>query len=733
MSEGDADILREVRERFKHCDERESEARSRYLDDLRFLHGDAYNKFQWDEAVVRARNPPGQGGRPCLTVNKVAQHVLQITNDARQNQMGVKVVATGFGATAKAAEAMEGIVRHIEAQSNAQQNAYANAILGQVGGGIGWIHVVTDYVRGADTFDQDLFIESVPDPLSVYSDPDCREPDHSDMQWAMIVTTMPRAEFEREYPRDKDLGDKPFQGLDLEDKDWDSKDTVRVAKYYRRSEEGDTLWNVPPLPAMQFAGGPMRESQMPPELVELCKAQNAQRRQVMDHRVDWFLIGGDRVIDSGDTVFKNIPLVPFIGIETLIDGKLDRKGLTRALTDPQRMFNYAASKFIEGLAAQTVGSWVASDAMVAGRENEWAQSNISPPGVLVYNSINPDDGTPVSGAPEVVPPPQFSPGYMQAMQTSDLQMQMASGQYQAEMGAPGNERSGKAINERQRQSDTANYHYTDNQGMALRLIGRILIDAIPAVYDTQRAVQVLGLDGAMTQAIVDPNLQQAHAVAVPDAPDGTPQQPPAGDPEDQLQIEGAILAVNPRVGRYDVQADVGPAWATQRQETFNALMQAMQAAPELMQKCGDLLFRSADFPLADVIADRLKPASEDPALMQAQQMIQQLQQHIGQLTQQLKDKAFDQNLRMQEFQHDKVMDAMRHDVDMNKADTDRMAAIGSEDPTMLQPVLLQLVRQVLGPNAIISMGAPAPLDRMPSDNPPGGPIRAPEAVNGAVQ
>jgi Phage P22-like portal protein len=724
----DEEIVEEVVERHRHCRDVEATARSNFRDDLRFLYADAYNQDQWDPAAIMSRQGAGgTGGRPCLTVNKTLQHVLQVTNSARQQTMGVKIVATGFGASQKAAEVLEGIIRHIEAQSNAQQNAYANAIMGQVGGGIGYIHVTTDYVRG-DSFDQDLFIETVPDPLCVMLDPDAQEPDKSDARWGMLVTEMPRKVFDRLYPREKDVdASHPFDGAMSHDdqQEWDGKERVRVARYYRRSEIDDMLWATP--------AGPVRESTLGKEMVSALREAGAQSRTIADHTVEWFLIGGSRILDSGETVFKNIPLVPWIGIETHVDGKLDRKGLTRLLVDPQRMFNYSASKFIEGLAAQTIGSWTAPDSRVKGREAEWAMANISPPGVLIYNSEDPDGGGPIGDpAPEQVPPPQFSPGYLQAMQSSDQQMQMASGQYQAEMGAPSNEKSGRAIGERQRQSDTANYHFTDNQGMALRLIGKILLDAIPRVYDVTRAVQVMGIDGTMAQAIVDPQIQQAHQQVTQQ---GAVQQAPAPDPEAVADVKGAILAINPAIGRYDVVADVGPSWASQTQETFNALMQVVQADPALMQKCGDLLFRAAPFPLASEIADRLKPATDDPQAMALQQQLQQAQGLIAQLQQQLKDKGADLAIKTQGQQHQATMDLIESDTDKYKAETDRMAAIGSTDPDALRVLVHQLVAEAMGgsiPPVGVPNGPAGPILRLPSSNPPGGDIHAPNPVTGAV-
>ncbi|OAJ67769.1 hypothetical protein A0123_01811 [Gluconobacter cerinus] len=736
------DVLREVQERFEAARDFEAQWRKHALEDLRFFHADAYNHDQWDSAAYQARSGTfGGSPRPCLTINKTQQHVFQIENDARQSQMGMKVNATGFGSNEKAADVIEGIIRHIEYQSNAQQNAYNCAIQGQVRQGMGWVHVVTDYVRGQDSFDQDFFIKSVPDPRSVYSDPNTQEPDHSDMQWAMIVEEMPRAEFERLYPGHEDIKGAPLSIAAEGDErtDISERDTVRVFRYYRRNEDKDTLWAVPN--AQTGAMQAMRQSEMPDEMVAMCREMQLQSRPITRPHVEFFLIAGNDVISSGLTVFKHIPLVPFVGVESVVDGRLDRCGLVRSLIDPQRMFNYSASAFVESIVTQTKSPWLVDERSIEGYENQWANANTSNQAWLPYRSIDPDTSEALQ-APQRLDPPTGSTGHMQAMQNADLQMQMVTGQYQAEMGAPGNEKTGRAINERQRQSDTANYHYTDNQGMALRLLGRILIDAIPFVYDTARAVQVLGMDGTQSSAIVDPQSPQAAQVVLPPGPNGQPQQSQQGLTfEEQLAQEGAILAVNPTIGRYDVEADVGPAFATRRQDTFNSLMQVLQANPAIMGQIGDLFFKAADFPLADEIADRLKPASDDPRLGQAQQTIQQLQAQLQQVTQQLKDKQADLSLKAQGQQHDAAADLLKEETDRYKAETDRMAAIGSTDPEALRVLVHQLVQDALGNGTSspsggamppMQDGPPGSLPRLPSSNPPGGEIHAPNPVTGAV-
>src|ERR1019366_5184468 len=114
----------------------------KFVDDTKFVNGDSENLWQWPDSVRQSRGIGTRDERPCLTINKTAQHCLQIENDARQNKTSIKVHPTGNEATYEAAQVFEGIFRHIEYISDAQ-SAYAMATRHQVEGGIGYLRVVT--------------------------------------------------------------------------------------------------------------------------------------------------------------------------------------------------------------------------------------------------------------------------------------------------------------------------------------------------------------------------------------------------------------------------------------------------------------------------------------------------------------------------------------------------------------------------------------------------------------
>lgn len=660
---GDDKIIHEAQQRFERCEKWEGEARKHYINDVKFANGDSDNLYQWPDAVRQNRDVDQ---RPCLTINKTRQHNLMIVNDAKKNKPSVTVRPVSSGASYEAAEAFEGIVRHIEYISNAQV-AYDTATTSQVEGGVGYWRVLTDY-ENDDSFDQEIFIRRIPDPLAVFLDPDCQEMDCSDARFGFIFEDMPRDEFKDEYP---DEVAHIAQAALGNGSGWIDQDHVRVAEYYRRIEKKDKLlaFNDPDTGELMTE----RKSSIPQELYKLLKEDPTfKSRDIIDHQIEWYKIVGDKIIDTKKWLGKYVPIVKIVGEETVIDGMMDRKGHTRALKDPQRMYNYYNSSGTEQVALQGKQPWLAPAEAIEGYESYWRTANTINYSVLPYNAMK-DDGTPIP-APQRTEPAEMAEAYLKGMQVADQDMMGASGQYQAQMGAEGNEVSGKAIAERQRQGDTATYHFIDNLAIGVRYTGKILIDLIPKVYDTKRIRKVLGMDGSEMELQIDPMNKQAFH---------------AKEEKDGKTVKAVF---NPSVGQYDVQSDVGPAYSTQRQEAFNAFSQIAQKSPELMSIIGDLLFKSADFPGADEIAERLERMVPPQAKGGVNPAMQDLQNQVQQLS------KVSQNL-MEELTHEKLKVKTREeqkDIDQYKAITDRLDVIAkhfevtSKDKAqMLHDVMMQ--------------------------------------------
>lgn len=666
---GDQQIVAEAIKRFNRCAEWEAIARQRFIEDLKFANADSENGYQWPNNLLRAR---AGDSKPCLTMNMIRQHNLQIVNESKKNKSAVKVIGMGNGATQESANIFRSCIQQVEYHSNAQA-AYETAREFQVDAGIGWVRLVTDWAS-SDSFEQEIFIRRIPDPLSVFIDPDCLEKDKSDAIFGFVFDTLTEEEFKQHFSKYKDIMSLSPLGVNVSDSAWMEKDHVRVVEYFRKVPKQDKLLSFIP-----SQGAPRREirlSRLHPSMHDAVLDDPATRvREVEDQEVEWFLIAGEKIIDRTIWVGKYIPLAPCIGAESVIEGCLDRKGHTRYMKDSQRMFNYNASASVEFGALQCKTPWIAPAKAIEEFTTMWNSANRVNHSVLVYNHID-DEGQEIP-KPERTMPPETSPVYQQGMADARQQMMEVSGQYAAQMGEAGNERTGAAINARLEQSATSVYHFQDNYGYMLRLIGKMLIDLIPKVYDTKRVKKLLADDGTEMEVELDPTARLAYFQF--------------------LNHQGEVVRriFNPQVGKYDVAADVGPAYGSKRKETADALTLILTQAPALTGILGDLLVGSLDFDKAQEAAQRMKrmvpPVALGKGPTQNEQALQaQVQQLHGLLAKALQGTAKDQ-LKL-------VGKEEMRGIDLYDAETKRIAALQKllpEDPEGLRQLISQLVQDSL--------------------------------------
>lgn len=732
----DDTIVLEAKTRYRTCEEWESTTRVWYELDVKFSNGDSRNMYQWDEWVIGDRIA---AGRPCLTINKTSQHNLQIINDAKQNKPGVNIRPVGGEASYDAAQIYQGVIRHIEYISSAE-SVYDAATTTQVEGGIGYWRICTDYIS-AKSRSQEIYIRRIKDPRSVYLDPDITEVDGSDARFGFIFDDIPRDLYNAKYPDFKDVGSVTQFGNTSDG--WHTKETVRVAEYYRKTQKKEravsfTDPNTGEL-VEEFYSALTKQMK---EYYDYLKAieedypdeeKTALERPSVSDNIEWFKIAGNTIIDRGPWLGKYVPIVRLVGTETIIDGVLDRKGHTRAMLDAQRMYNINTSANVEFGALQTKVPWLAPMAAIEGLENYWSTANTVNHSWLPWNHIDEDSNA--IPAPIRPAPPVASTGYVQGMQIAQNEMMMVSGQYQAQMGENENAKSGVAINARQRQGDRATYHFIDNLAIAVRFTGKILIDLIPKIYDTPRLVRITADDGSVMNVKID-NKAEGALQELPNDP-----QNPEMDKAQKIKN----LIFNPTVGIYDVQSDTGPSFATRRQEAFNALTQIAASNKEFMTIAGDLLWKVADFPEAQALAERYRkiippnvlgegpdPATED-MMNKAGDEIQRLGTELQQMTQKYQDRTRELDIKEATLSKDAsndMLDNLREDF---RALSDRITALGNAGPAFsieqLAPLLKQAVAEALkagGP------GADMPGEGLEEGGTPVASLAAPEGDGEAI-
>lgn len=667
MSDKDDDVITTAKERYRLAVERGDHNRRRQQEDIRFAASSPDDPWQWDTLTLNDRKLKQ---RPALTINKLPLHIRQVTNDIRQNRPQIRYRPADDKADPEVADILNGVVRHIEAHSQADM-AYDSCVLNQVTHGEGYIRVLADYVSDS-SFDQDIFIRRIDDPFRVKMDPDRTDWVGSDAKWCFIDDELTEEEFKKEYP-DADPIDWQFSG----DACWfKSGKKVLIAEYFEVIEEpkklllfqnGATMFEGDPTPEGVFAGErPIKE------------------RKSYKCKVIWRKINGQEVLEEKEFPSKYIPVVRAVGNQWEVDGKTYISGIVRNAKDSQRAYNAAQSAIMERVLLAPKTPWVAPAEAIQGYDSVWQTANTEPHSFLPYNHID-ENGNPIP-PPQRTAPATVEPGLREVAMGASEDIKAETGQFDASLGQRSNETSGKAILARQREGDTATFHFVDNFGQTVRQLGVIILDMFPRIYDTARVAKILGEDGDMATARLDPTSPEAI--------------------REYRDEQGEIARIfNPNVGFYDVYTTVGPSYTTRRVEAAEAMNMALQASPELWTVIGDQFIKAQDWPGAEDMAERMKlvlrPEIQQmlnkdeaepeipPELMQA---MDQMQQQL-----QLQQQALQESgQKVAELSADSENKAKELLIKGYEAETKRLQVLGATiTPEAVQALVMQTVTQIL--------------------------------------
>lgn len=626
----DSDLHAEALEAYADAIEEADENRAGYCEDFRF----ARLGEQWPEEIRKQRMTPGSE-RPMLTMNQMPAFSRQVINDIRQNRPQTKIRPVDSDADIETALVMQGLIRNIEDASNAAV-AYDTAAESAVYGGFGFWRIDVDYACD-DSFDQDIRIKRVSNPLSVIPDPYSTEADSSDWNVAFVVDLLSEKQFEATYP---DADPVSFDSLDDKvRRHWTDGDDILVAEYWKR-EKVDKL-------ILRLSDKSVIDAKMFEEDSDIYAAAGITvvgQRTIQAHKVTQCLLNGQQVLtkrevmQGGKRVTKDryewpgkyIPIIPVYGDEINFEGKRILRSMIHDAKDAQRQLNYWETTATELVALAPRVPWVGEERAFSV-DDRWETANTQN-----HPYLKVKDGSQIPQRQPIDPGPAVG-AITQARQSRD-NIKAILGMYDASLGNRKGDQSGIAIRSLQKEGDVSQFHFSDNLMRAIRHSGLVIMDLIPHVYTKDRIVRVLGEDGAAQNVRIGERMRPEQ------------QQAPQPGQEPEPPRIGALQGVfDLSLGKYDLVVEAGPSYTTQRQETAAQIGQLLQSFPQAAPVIGDLLVKNFDWKDADEISRRLKkllpPALQDgapsPELEQAQQQIamltQQLQQVMGELAKERMD------------------------------------------------------------------------------------------------
>jgi hypothetical protein len=668
---GNNNKINEVIKFWRLVNDADSTNRAEALMDVKFAAGD-----QWPIEIQNSRNLES---RPCLTINKIDAYIRQVTNQQRMQRPRIKVHPVNNLADYKIAQVIEGITRHIEVNSNAD-TAYDTAFDYAVRMGWGYWRINTKYVSET-SFDQEIFIDTIDNPFTVYFDPNSILPDGSDAERCLITTVMDKKIFRENYPGADDGANFQQRSTGDDTASWLTKEDIRVAEYFYIERERAKLY------LLSDGTSGFADSDNFFARVEASGLTVVDERDSFRKAVKWMKCTAMEILEEKTWAGKYIPVVPCYGAQVIIDDKRKKYGLVRFAKDPQRMYNFWRTSMTESVALAPKAKWLLAEGQDEGHENEWAMANIKSTPVLRYKQKD-IEGVPAPAPVRLQPEPPPT-GIMEAAGAISADLQMVLGVLDPNQLPSGNI-SGKALMGQQNQVDLSNFHFYDNMTRSIRQTGKIILDLIPKIYDTERVMRIIGSDGQPDMTTIN----QANAI-------------------------GEVLN-DVTVGEYDVVMDTGPGFQTKRQQAVESMMPLLTGNAELFNIAGDLVFRNMDFPGADVIADRLAamnplanideqsdiPPEVQMRLAQSQQMIEQLQQQLQAAGLEINNRMQVAQIKEEGATKRKLMDvtARAHNTEtINEAKVNQtnVRAITEQNKTEIDALVKMLIAR-MSPNQLLA-------------------------------
>lgn len=624
------EFLRDMRAEYQADVNYDRINRFEMIDDLRFSAGE-----QWDPVVLQQRK-----GLPCLVINTIPQFTAQLVGDWRESRKAIRVIPSNQDDT-DLADIREDLVRNIEMESRADRS-YDQAFESMVQCGDGAFKICVEYAKD-DVFDQDIRIRPIEDVLSVVWDRFSVDPTGRDAKRVFVDDRCPKDEFDRKWPG------KAGSDLLQEDKidrvtmaGWQDEESYRVTEYWRIIEREKTL--------ALFESGQIYEideSNMD-DIIQKHGPPVKQRIVWCRYAQMHYCSGSSILAGPYEYRLNRLPVIRMSGRVVNVAGRRVRYGLVRFMKDPARLKNFWRSIAAEQLGYAPKAQWLATQSAVEGRQDAFRKAHLTRDPLLIVN----DEAVIGQNIQRIEPPaPQQAIFAEVSMNTQD--MKDVSGIQDASLGIKSNETSGKAIMNRQHEGDIASQTYYDNSDAALLEAGDVCNQLIPQIYDGTRVLRLVGKDGAIKFTRVN-------------------------DPMDPHTIDLAS-------GMFDVALTTGTSYTTQRENAAQAMMDAVQVWPQLMEVAGDLVAKAQMWPGAEELAERIQktinPAFLTPEEQQKQggpppvptQMVQQMQQAIQQLQQE------NTQLKL-----DKTIEFKKLEIQSYDAETKRISALnqdrGTEQP-----------------------------------------------------
>jgi len=428
----------------------------------------------------------------------------------------------------------------------------------------------------------------------VWFDPAAEQQDKSDARYCFVLHPVAKDEFDKRWPESNGISvpdDRDGEAY------YDKAEVVVIGELlYVEKEERELVL---------MSNGQTYEADDDFEKVvddmALVGVTEIKRRKRKVNKVCSRFFDNDGWLgDDKDTVFNRIPVIPVYGNYKIIENKTVYSGVVEKLMDSQRVLNYSMSREIEeGALAPRAKYWMTLT-QAAGHEDSLSTMNTNSDPVQFYN-VDPE----MPGPPQQNGGAMVNPGLRTISEAMRGMIGYSAGMFASNMGDNPGLQSGVAIRSLQNKGDNATFKYNKAVQVAIAATGKVLVDAIPKVYDTERTMRILYEDNSFEMATIN-------------------------QPVIDQQTGEVVMLNDLSQGVYDVICKAGPSFKNRQQETLEMIIEMAKVDPTIMQIAGDVMMQNINSPAADQIAERKRDQMLKAGMIPMSQLTDEEQAQIQQ-------------------------------------------------------------------------------------------------------
>lgn len=500
-----------------------------------------------------------------LQINLTKDGLEKIYRDYNENRIVPDFRPAGGKGDEVSADTLDGLHRADAYHFKAQQ-AWDNAFIEGTSGGFGAYRLTNEW---ADPYDPKSDAQRInPGYIitdadqRVFFDPDSKLYDKSDASFAFVLTAQNRTLFEEEH--EESIASWPEEKILMPGQyDWFPPNQVIKAEYYEVEDHSEKLLIL----EHKLSGKEERywASEIDSdELADLRKmGWTVRTRQLQRKRVHKYVMSGAEVLaDKGIIAGDRIPIAPYYGKRSFVDGVERFEGYVQGKMDVQKLYNMAVTKLAETSAQSPREIPIfAAEQMPQNLADMWSRQVVERHAyALVKPLVDPSTGQIVSAGPiGSVRPAQVDPATAAVIQIArnDLTADQQDGSDTAKANT-----SEEALAFAATRVDAKSGIFLDGWRQTIQCGGEVYLSMSADIYyEPGREIETMTEDGndgtaTLVQQYVDPVSKQA------------------GIRNDFSR------------GHYKVVVDVTEATATRREKTVKSCIAMAEASAQLVPQLG---------------------------------------------------------------------------------------------------------------------------------------------------